>query len=155
VTWILFLAIIGIVLICIEFFVPGLVIGIIGTLLLVTAVVLTYFKYGVTTGNLAMLGAVVICGLALAMWVLVIPKTKLARRLVMEKNLGDSKTASSLTHLMGKTGKALTPLRPSGTATFGEERVDVAAESGLIDAESSIKVVRVEGNHVVVRKIES
>jgi membrane-bound serine protease (ClpP class) len=52
---------------------------------------------------------------------------------------------------VGATGVAITDLRPSGAAQFGDERVDVVAESSFISAGTPIRVVRSEGyRHVVV-----
>jgi membrane-bound serine protease (ClpP class) len=53
--------------------------------------------------------------------------------------------------LVGATGVAITDLRPAGAAQFGDERVDVVAESAFISAGTPIRVVRSEGyRHVVV-----
>jgi membrane-bound serine protease (ClpP class) len=56
--------------------------------------------------------------------------------------------------LIGKTGKASTALHPAGIAQIQGERIDVVSEGELIDAGESISVVRVDGNRVVVRRIE-
>ena len=56
-----------------------------------------------------------------------------------------------LKELLGKEGVAQTPLRPSGTAVFGERRVDVVSECDLIERGTRIRVVKVEGSRVVVR----
>jgi membrane-bound serine protease (ClpP class) len=55
--------------------------------------------------------------------------------------------------LIGVEGVALTPLRPSGTAIFNEERIDVVSEGSYIPSEARIKVIKTEGSRVVVRKI--
>jgi membrane-bound serine protease (ClpP class) len=53
--------------------------------------------------------------------------------------------------LIGRTGVALTDLRPAGAAQFGEERVDVVSDNVWISAGTPIKVVRSEGyRHVVI-----
>ena len=53
--------------------------------------------------------------------------------------------------LVGATGVALTDLRPSGAAQFGEERVDVVSDSSFIGAGTPVRIVRSEGyRHVVV-----
>jgi membrane-bound serine protease (ClpP class) len=53
--------------------------------------------------------------------------------------------------LVGKTGVALTDLRPSGAAQFGEERLDVVSDNVWISAGTPIKIVRSEGyRHVVI-----
>lgn len=56
--------------------------------------------------------------------------------------------------LIGKEGTALTYLRPSGTAIFDEERLDVVSEGSFIAQGSTIKVVKVEGSRLVVREIK-
>lgn len=51
----------------------------------------------------------------------------------------------------GQEGIALTPLRPSGVAEVGGERLDVVSEGGFVSAGAKIKVVRVEGIRIVVQ----
>jgi len=53
--------------------------------------------------------------------------------------------------LVGKTGVALTPLRPAGTVRIGDERYDVITEGTHVDPNSTVRVVRVEGDKIVVR----
>lgn len=55
--------------------------------------------------------------------------------------------------LLGVKGKALTDLRPSGTALINDERVDVVTEGSFISRGSSLTIVKVEGSRVVVREI--
>lgn len=56
-------------------------------------------------------------------------------------------------YLIGLQGVALTPLRPSGTARIGDERVDVVTDGSFISVNKSVEVVMVEGTRVVVREI--
>lgn len=53
----------------------------------------------------------------------------------------------------GMEGMAVTTLRPSGTAEFAGDRVDVVSEGGFIPAGAPIRVILVEGSRVVVRKL--
>ena len=62
----------------------------------------------------------------------------------------DAPDAPQLTHLLGQSGKSLTPLRPAGAAMFGQERIDVVTEGKFVDANTPIKVIHVEGSRVVV-----
>ena len=55
--------------------------------------------------------------------------------------------------LVGKEGHALTPLRPAGTAQVGEARLDVVTEGKFVDAGQPVKVLRVDGNIVVVEPL--
>ncbi|WP_246189531.1 NfeD family protein [Methylacidimicrobium cyclopophantes] len=50
----------------------------------------------------------------------------------------------------GEEGVALTVLRPSGTARFGEKLVDVVTSGAFVPAGSRLRIVSVEGVRVVV-----
>jgi membrane-bound serine protease (ClpP class) len=52
---------------------------------------------------------------------------------------------------IGMTGTAITILRPSGKAKFGEAIADVVAEGDYIQKEKAVKIVLIQGNRVVVR----
>lgn len=55
--------------------------------------------------------------------------------------------------LVGATGRALTDLRPSGTALIGSERLDVVSESEWIEEGSAVEVIHAEGYRHVVRRL--
>lgn len=65
----------------------------------------------------------------------------------------DAPEARPLTHLLGQEGRALTPLRPGGAALIGEARIDVVTEGKFVDPETRIRVIKVEGNKVVVEPL--
>jgi membrane-bound serine protease (ClpP class) len=52
--------------------------------------------------------------------------------------------------LLGQEGVALTFLRPSGTAQFGERRVDVVTEGKYVASGVKVKVIKVSGSIVIV-----
>jgi membrane-bound serine protease (ClpP class) len=55
--------------------------------------------------------------------------------------------------LIGVPGSAITDLRPSGTALFGDERIDVVSESEWITEGTPVRVISAEGYRHVVRAI--
>ena len=55
--------------------------------------------------------------------------------------------------LIGKQGKSITPLRPSGTVVLDGERLDVVTEGNYVDGGKTVEVVKVEGSRIVVREI--
>jgi membrane-bound serine protease (ClpP class) len=55
--------------------------------------------------------------------------------------------------LLGAVGVAETPLRPAGMVKFGDEFVDVLAEGDYIVPGTSVQVIQVEGNRIVVKAI--
>ncbi|MCC7232814.1 MAG: nodulation protein NfeD [Bacteroidia bacterium] len=54
--------------------------------------------------------------------------------------------------MVGQTGKAFTILRPSGKIQIGEVVYDAAAETGFIEKDEPIVVVRMDGMTLVVRR---
>ena len=57
--------------------------------------------------------------------------------------------------LLGHEGTAITDLRPSGTALFGHERIDVVSESEWIAEGTQVRVVSAEGYRHVVRPVDA
>lgn len=55
--------------------------------------------------------------------------------------------------LVGKEGVAQSDLRPAGVAFIEGNRLDVVTEGSMIDAGGRVKVIAVEGNRVVVRRV--
>lgn len=62
-------------------------------------------------------------------------------------------TSIGLEMLVGTLGQAVTDLRPSGWITAGDRRIFVVSEGDFVDEGSPVKILQVEGNRVVVRKI--
>jgi membrane-bound serine protease (ClpP class) len=55
--------------------------------------------------------------------------------------------------LVGKMGKALTPLRPSGIVEIEGERVDAVTEGGFVTKDTPVQVLSVEGTRIIVRPV--
>jgi membrane-bound serine protease (ClpP class) len=62
-------------------------------------------------------------------------------------------SAEARTDLVGVVGRAITDLRPSGTALFGDERIDVVSESEWITEGTPVRVMSAEGYRHVVRSV--
>ncbi len=54
---------------------------------------------------------------------------------------------------VGTRGVALTSLRPSGTVLFGGRKVSVVTAGDLVDKDTMVEVVKVEGTRTVVRPV--
>ncbi len=63
-------------------------------------------------------------------------------------------TEQELAPLVGKEGVAQSELRPAGLALIDGKRVDVVTEGSLIPPAARVRVVAVEGNRVVVRRVQ-
>ena len=58
---------------------------------------------------------------------------------------------AELEGLRGKTGRTVSPLRPSGVAVFDGRRIDVITEGLMVDAGQWVKCIEVRANKVIVR----
>lgn len=54
---------------------------------------------------------------------------------------------------VGDWGVADSPLRPAGKALFNDEFVDVVTDGTFVDAGVQVRVIKIEGNRIVVREI--
>lgn len=149
----------GVVLLAVEAFIlPGFgVAGVLGLAAIVIALVRIFEE-----GTLSVLGYGVLFGgvlLGVLLWML--PNSQLAAALRLSDRLssggGTAGTVPQIdrVELVGNTGTALTDLRPAGVARFGDDRVDVVSEGDFIPVGSTLKVLRVEGSRVTVRKVEA
>jgi membrane-bound ClpP family serine protease len=59
--------------------------------------------------------------------------------------------AEELRSLVGKFGRALTPLRPVGTCEFAGRRITCVAEGGLIDQDTLVQGCGLNGKDLIVR----
>ena len=154
---------IGVLLLALEVFViPGVTVaGIAGIVALVAGLGMTLVGAGATVSVfITALGRVAIAILlAIAgafAFARILPRLPFGRRLVLETGMpaemGYVSTPESDRHWLGRTGRALSPLRPAGIAELDGSRVDVVSDGGFIDAGASVEVTRVDGNRIVVRR---
>ncbi len=164
--------VIGVVLLGVELVVlPGFgVAGILGILLVLVAVVMSmielkvpwdvsialgYLQDMIRTALLRLLIALVGLGVAFTLFAKFFAKTKIGRELVLQTatDAGSGYVASQPSSLVGKRGLTATQLRPAGIADIDGQRIDVVSLGDLIERGTTIEVVRVDGNRVVVRAV--
>jgi membrane-bound serine protease (ClpP class) len=154
----LFLLVLGLILFGLEIFVPGGILGAIGGVLLIGAMI-AGFSPEVFGSNGGMLSAILILvGVCLYTMLLIryLPQSPVGRMFTLSHDMKGSKASlSEQSDLVGATGVAHTDLRPSGIATIGGRRVDVITDSQWISHGAAIKVLKVDGGRVLVREIEA
>lgn len=163
------LFLVGAALILLELFViPGFgIAGITGILFLLASIYLAFVKSPIPHYSWDMerfLTALTSMGVTLFSVLVItlvafrfLPHAGLFSRLILAKSeeRKEGFTASlNKEDLVGKEGKTLTKLRPAGKVTLGKEIIDVVAQGEFIDRGARVKVVEVEGNRVVVEKVE-
>ncbi|OXM86111.1 NfeD family protein [Paenibacillus rigui] len=148
------LFIIGVVLLIIEIFVSSFgILGILGIACLFSSVVMAAYNTKQAALNLSI--AFVLSIVVLAIFIKIFKHRGVWNRFILRDKLTTDKgytSAESRSDLLGKSGTAITPLRPAGTIQIGDERVDVVTSGEFIAVNSQVVVVHVEGSRVIVRE---
>lgn len=143
------IALIGLILIYLEFFIPGAILGAVGILFLVSSLImlgmsplpLTYFFV-----FLVVLGALVVLTLKLGL-----NRTK---KVISLRGDQAGFVASSFEHtLIGKTGIVLSDLKPSGHIQIENTPYQAISESLYIVKGTSIVVVGGRGSYLIVKEV--
>ncbi|MCC8435633.1 nodulation protein NfeD [Brevibacillus sp. M2.1A] len=149
------LFVIGILLMLLEIFLPGGIVGAIGFLSIVTGLVMAAYD---TKQGLASLG---VAALITAIVTFLLVKKYGVKGLFSKFVLGETQSNEEgyvaprdQRELEGKSGIALTPLRPAGVVKVEGKRVDAVSVGGFIEAGTAITVVQVEGTRIVVAELE-
>jgi len=138
----------GLLLLLMEIFViPGFgVVGIMGIGSLLAGTIVAWNYLGPMYGVLTIIGGVGATGLALYFF----PR----KALTLEAKHDTQAARTELAALVGRIGRSVSPLRPSGNAEIADETVDVITDGQYVDANRKIRVVRVEGARVVVEPLD-
>jgi membrane-bound serine protease (ClpP class) len=145
----------GILLLVAEIFLPShAMLSIAGVTLLIVGIIRVFSRFGDAAGLLALAGSVItvptIAFIAVKFW----HRTPLGRRIsppnpVLKR--GEAFSTDELEALVGRFGRALTPLRPIGSCEFGGRRVECTAELGMIVADTVVEATGIQGRTLVVR----
>jgi membrane-bound serine protease (ClpP class) len=136
--------------------VPGHgVAGILGVILLGTAVVLS-FGFGLFLGAAQALSiAIVLTVVAFVLFTRFFPGSAFFRKITFSGTQGADYVASrDFRDLLGQSGFATSLLRPAGVATIDGRRVDVLTEGEFVSAGSPVIVTRVEGARIFVDPVD-
>ncbi|MBM3252868.1 MAG: hypothetical protein FJZ16_01270 [Candidatus Omnitrophica bacterium] len=150
---VLTLIVVGFILLLIELFIiPGFgIVGISGLTFLGIASYIAYTRLSPLMGILISIGSLIIIFISLKLF----PKTAIWKKLKLNKVESKEEGFShseNLDYLIGKEGVAITPLRPSGSAKIEGKRFDVTTEGIFLENDTKIKVIKIEGNRIVVRE---
>ena len=145
--WIALLYAVGVGLLFMELFTPGVVLGLSGIACLGVSVYFLFAGHGAVAGT---------TGLGVSVAIVAAIATFAVRRLTA-RDVQDSVRFSiadpALSSLVGEEGFAASTLRPAGIARFGERRLDVVTRGEMVEAGARVKVIEVEGNRIVVREV--
>lgn len=145
----------GLFLVGVEIFLPGGVVGTLGALALIGAVVVGFTSpdFPDWFGWLSLVLILLLTTLAAFVWMKFFPSSPVGRMLSLNQNISKKDQDESLWK-PGMKGTALSTLRPAGKAMIDSKRADVIADDGTwIEQNAPVEVVKVSGNRIYVRKI--
>lgn len=151
------LLIAGYLLILAEFVVPGGILGVIGAICLLAAGIMGFFHFDTITALMILLAELFSGVILTIIWFRYFFDSPLGNTLVHKDSLANA-SSDAIDDLSGLTdviGTTVTPLRPSGTATLNGKRYDVLTEGKMVDSGKQIKVVKIDGSHIIVRETPS
>ena len=150
------LLVIGMILITVEMIIPGFgAAGVSGVVALIAGLVI-----GSNDLPGAMFSLLIVVILLAIIAVLIFKSAirgKLSRSPVVLNTAIESGSTDLLDEdhqsLVGKTGRTVTALRPSGIAVIDGRRMDVVSDNEFIDRDRNVQVVSVDGVKVLVKSV--
>ena len=146
------LILIGTALLVAELFlIPGFgIAGIAGFIAIAGGVFCAYFYLGATAGHITLAAAVVLCAVAVYLFL----RSKALDKMALQKNI-DSKVdliEGKDIHI-GDLGITISRLAPMGKVRIGENDVEARSNDAFIDQQTQVRVVALEGNTVIVSPV--
>ena len=148
------LLIMGLLLILVEFYLPGAVMGVIGAILIFSSTVVFYTVYG---SLLALFLYLFFCCFALALTikfaVWVIPRSTSKESIYLSSDQAGFKASHYDKKMIGKIGIVVTDLKPGGHIVVEGKRLQAISESGYIVKGSSVLILSGEEESLKVKLI--
>jgi len=150
-TLLLTLVIAGVALLLAEVFLPGMIAGVLGVVCLLGAAVVGFAEFGPKTGSLILMAELIVGTILTILWMRYFPKTPLGRKYILDPSTAAHAPTES-EKWMNREGVALSDLRPAGSARLDGEKVDVITSGEHLESGTRVKVVRVDGPSIFVRR---
>lgn len=135
-----------------ELFIPGGILGVVATLMVIAACALSFADYGMNTGLLTVLGAVVFIAIALYIEVRLLAKSGYAKRIFLSASVQGKVNDEARQGLLGKDAKAISTLAPTGAIEVEGKQYEGFSQDGHVNRGERLRVVRVEEMRLVVER---
>lgn len=154
-TTILLLFVLGVVLLALDLFVPGVILSVAGACAILAGTAQAFNDYGISGGLQAFGVGVVLLGVMLYIEYGILPKTRFGKRFFLHAEVkGASQPASDGAALTGRECVALTPLVPTGTVEIDGRRYEALSLDGQADRGTRLKVTGSQNFSLTVTKIQ-
>lgn len=150
---IVFLFLLGLLMLSLEIFLPGGVLGVMGGLAMIVGVVLAFRDYGTGGGALALFVALVLVAASVITEFVVLPKTRWGRNFYLASAVTGVATApADATTVTGRECEALTVLAPSGQVLLDGKRYEAFCRDGYAERGARLKVQGSDNFRLIVSK---
>ena len=148
-TAIILLILIGLILLIIEIlFVPGMILGTIAVLMMITGIIFAFKDHGNTIGFTVLAGT----GAATAAAVYWAFNSSIWKKMQVQSFIdGKANVIEEGSVKAGDIGKTISRLNPMGKALINNHQFEVQAVEGFIDENKEIEVIKVQGNKIWVK----
>jgi len=150
------LTLFGIMLMMLETFVPGGIVGVLGALFILAGAGLFFVAEDFAGWSLGMRGlmasgVLVLAGMVLALWLKFFAGRFFQSMLTLKATSGVGTASGQEASPVGQQGVALTELRPLGRAEIGGRSYDVRCHLGRAAAGTPVEVIASEPGNLLVR----
>jgi len=144
------LLVLGYVLLLLELFLPGGILGILGLASVVYGCWMAFGLGPVWGGSAVLLSVLMAAGL-----ITMIVRSRAARKLVLDSRPSREWKApeTGLDDLVGQQGVTISTLRPAGIVEIDGRRLDVVADNEFLGTGVRVTVCEVEGARIVVEAV--
>lgn len=153
-TTILLLFVLGIVLLALDLFMPGVILSILGTLAMLGGTARAFREFGMSGGLVAFGIGMVLLGVALYIEYGVLPKTRFGKRFFLNNAIeGASQPAAEAATLTGRQGVVITPLVPTGQIEIDGRRHEAQSLDGRLPKGAHVVVTGAQNFSLTVKKL--
>ena len=136
-----------------EIFAPGGILGFMGACSLIAAAVVAYDTMGIVGSVSIIAGGIIVGFILFFVEINLLTKTKFGKRIQHHQQQTAQTAPVGRDELVGKTGTVLTRMAPTGKIKIDNETFEAASNSGLINKDATIEVVRSEHLKLIVKEI--
>lgn len=155
-TTILLLFVLGIVLLFLDLFVPGIVLSVLGTLAFLAGTRVAFRDYGAISGLEAFAVGLALLALALYIEYGLLPKTRFGKKFFLHaavEGTSQSTAPAEIAALAGRECVALTPLMPSGQVEIDGRRYEAQSLDGHVARGARLKITGMQNFSLTVTKL--
>lgn len=146
------LILVGVALLVTELFlIPGFGLpGIVGFISIAGGVFCAYFYLGNTAGHITLAASVVLCAIAIYIFV----RSKMLDKMALQENIDSKVDLIEGTNIhIGDKGVTISRLAPMGKVRIGDSDIEAKSYEAFIDQQTEVEVVAVEGNKIIVKPL--